>query len=84
MDSEKYSSNCKSSTGCKIIILNVANSISLEEEDRELFKKADVVFDTSGRNLSNLGELLKIYGKDKFAFGTHSPILDYITGHVTN
>jgi uncharacterized protein len=64
----------------KYLILNVANSIELGDEDRELFKKADIVFDTSGRNISNLGELLKTYGKDKFAFGTHSPILDYLTG----
>jgi uncharacterized protein len=64
----------------KYMILNVANSIVLGDEDRELFKKADIVFDTSGRNISNLGELLTIYGKDKFAFGTHSPILDYLTG----
>ena len=64
----------------KYLILNVANSIELGDEDRKLFQKADIVFDTSGRNISNLGELLKTYGKEKFAFGTHSPILDYLTG----
>lgn len=64
----------------KYMILNVANDIRLNSEDMDLFKKADVVFDTSGREISNLGELLKTYGKDKFAFGTHSPILDYLSG----
>lgn len=64
----------------KYMILNVANNISLSEEDTDLFKKADIVFDTSGRQISNLGGLLKTYGKEKFAFGTHSPILDYLTG----
>jgi len=38
------------------------------------------VMDTSGRSLTNLGELLKTYGKEKFAMGTHSPVLDYVTG----
>ena len=35
--------------------------------------------DTSGRGIINFGELLIKYGKDKFCFGTHSPILDYCT-----
>ncbi|MCK4965890.1 amidohydrolase family protein [bacterium] len=64
----------------KYIILNIANGTSLNDEDENLFKNADIVFDTSGRAISNLGELIKKYGKDKFVFGTHSPILDYLTG----
>jgi len=64
----------------KYLILNVANSTKLSDEERELFKMAEIVIDTSGRAISNLGELLKTYGNDKFAFGTHSPILDYLTG----
>lgn len=64
----------------KYIILNVANDIMLNEEDTELFKKADLVFDTSGRQINRLPELIKIYGRNKFAFGTHFPVLDYLTG----
>jgi predicted TIM-barrel fold metal-dependent hydrolase len=67
----------------KYIILNLANSIELNNEDLELIKKADVVFDTSGRAIMGddiLSELLKRFGKEKFAFGSHSPILDYLTG----
>ncbi|MEX2594570.1 MAG: hypothetical protein WD426_17500 [Anditalea sp.] len=64
----------------KFLILNVANNTHVDEEETKLFQKADMVMDTSGRNIINLGELLKLYGKDKFAFGTHSPILDYRTG----
>lgn len=64
----------------KYLILNVANNIMLDGEDMELFKKASIVFDTSGRQINRLPELLKTYGKEKFAFGTHSPILDYLTG----
>ncbi|HEY8657845.1 MAG TPA: amidohydrolase, partial [Hanamia sp.] len=30
----------------------------------------------------DLGSLLRTYGKEKFAFGTHSPILDYLTGQL--
>jgi len=61
-------------------ILNIANSMELNKEDFELIKSAKILMDTSGRRISNLGELLKVYGTDKFAFGTHSPILDPVTG----
>jgi uncharacterized protein len=64
----------------RYIILNVANSTDLSDEETTLVKNAAIVLDTSGRALTNLGELLKKFGKDKFAFGTHSPILDYLTG----
>jgi uncharacterized protein len=40
------------------------------------------LMDTSGRSMNILGELLKTIGKEKFAFGTHSPILDYLTGRL--
>jgi predicted TIM-barrel fold metal-dependent hydrolase len=67
----------------KFIIVNLANSISLINEDLELIRKANVVFDTSGRALmgdNELSALLKRFGKEKFAFGSHSPVLDYLTG----
>ena len=64
----------------KYLVLNIARGIDLNDEDTNLIKNTNIVFDTSGRNISNLGELIIIYGKDKFAFGTHSPILDYLTG----
>jgi hypothetical protein len=66
----------------KYMILNVANSTNLDETDLSLFRNASIMMDTSGRALSNPGELLKKFGNDKFAFGTHSPILDYLTGQL--
>lgn len=45
-----------------------------------LLKNSKTLFDTSGRNIFNLADLIEKYGKDKFAFGTHFPILDYLTG----
>ncbi|MEP6595604.1 MAG: amidohydrolase [Ginsengibacter sp.] len=64
----------------KYLILNIANSSQLSDDETILFKKSAIIMDTSGRAISNLGELINIYGKEKFAFGTHSPILDYCTG----
>ncbi|MGC1244446.1 MAG: amidohydrolase [Chryseosolibacter sp.] len=64
----------------KFLILNVANSTSLSPEETSLVQKSGVLMDTSGRSLTNLADLLGRYGKDKFAFGTHAPILDYLTG----
>lgn len=69
----------------KYLIVNLANSVDLTDEDMALVKKADLLFDTSGRTLradDMLGELLVRFGKEKFAFGTHSPILDYLTGRL--
>jgi uncharacterized protein len=66
----------------KYMILNVANSMDLNDEDTTLLKGSNVVLDTSGRMISNLGVLLKKFGEDKFAFGTHSPILDYVSGRL--
>jgi uncharacterized protein len=69
----------------KYIIVNLANSINLNDEEMELIKKTDLLFDTSGRVIRGdniLSELLKRFGKEKFAFGTHSPILDYLTGRL--
>jgi hypothetical protein len=64
----------------KYMILNVANSLALDKSDADIFQKADVLIDTSGRTLTDLGSLLKTQGRERFAFGTHSPILDYLTG----
>lgn len=64
----------------KYIFLNLANSTKLSDGEEALLKKADMVLDTSGRSVNALIELLGRFGADKFAFGTHSPILDYLTG----
>lgn len=64
----------------RYMILNVANSMSLDKTDLALFRKAKVLMDTSGRRLTDLESLLKSEGTERFAFGTHSPILDYLTG----
>jgi len=69
----------------KYLIVNLANSVSLTEEEMGLILKTNILFDTSGRSIrgdNTLSELLKRFGKEKFAFGTHSPILDYLTGRL--
>ncbi len=64
----------------KYFIVNTANSMNVSAEETELLRKTDILFDTSGRSMSNLGEMIKKFGNDKFALGTHSPILDYLSG----
>jgi predicted TIM-barrel fold metal-dependent hydrolase len=64
----------------RYFIVNTANSITVGEEDTALIKKTDLLFDTSGRVLTDLGGMIKRYGKEKFAHGTHFPILDYLGG----
>ncbi|SEJ73717.1 hypothetical protein SAMN05192553_11073 [Cyclobacterium xiamenense] len=64
----------------QFMILNIANSTAMEQEGLSLIKRANVFMDTSGRNIVDLGGLMSTFGKDKFGFGSHSPILDYRTG----
>ena len=64
----------------QFFIVNVANSTALATEDVALLKNADVLIDTSGRSMLNLGELIKTFGAEKFAYGSHAPILDEVTG----
>jgi predicted TIM-barrel fold metal-dependent hydrolase len=69
----------------RFIIVNLATSLVLTDEETELVKKSNVLFDTSGRSIRGdnmLGELIRRFGRDKFAFGSHSPILDYLTGRL--
>jgi hypothetical protein len=63
----------------KYILLNIANSMALSDSEMELFRKSELVMDTSGRSLTNLGQHLRDFGTGKFAFGTHTPILDPVT-----
>ena len=64
----------------KYLIVNVANSTALSEEDTALFRKAELLMDSSGRNMMDWPDLFKRFGADHFCFGTQSPILDYFTG----
>ena len=66
----------------RYMVLNIANSMELTREDLMSLREADVLLDTSGRSVSHLGEQLQRFGSEKFAFGTHSPILDYVTGRL--
>jgi predicted TIM-barrel fold metal-dependent hydrolase len=66
----------------KYIIVNVANGLELSDVELDLIKMTDILFDTSGRSMSDLAELIKRFGKEKFAFGSHSPVLDYLSGQL--
>jgi len=62
------------------LIVNLANGINLADEDLALIQKANALLDTSGRAVGNPSGLLRRFGKEKVAFGTHAPVLDYLTG----
>ncbi len=70
----------KSVPTAKYLIQNVANRIELSEDDVELIRQTNLVMDTSGRSIDKLGHFIHLFGDDKFAFGSHSPVLDYCTG----
>lgn len=66
----------------KFMALNISSGTLMNDNEMKIFRDSDILIDTSGKNLKNLGDLLKTFGKEKFAFGTHSPILDYLTGLI--
>ena len=66
----------------KYMILNLANGAKLTDEEMKTLQGSNVLIDTSGRAITNMGDFLTSYGKDKFAFGTHAPILDYVSGQL--
>lgn len=66
----------------KYIILNLANSTRLAPEDEAFFNRCNILMDTSGRMLNRLSDHIKRWGIEKFAFGSHTPILDYCTSRL--
>jgi predicted TIM-barrel fold metal-dependent hydrolase len=70
----------KAVPNAKYFFLNLTNSIKLNDEEELLLKDTNMVIDTSGRSVNAFPELISRFGKEKFAFGSHSPILDYMTG----
>lgn len=66
----------------RYMILNFANNATLNAEEMSLVNKTDLLIDTSGRAITNMADFINNYGRDKFAFGTHAPILDYLTGQL--
>lgn len=68
----------------KYLFLNVVNSLQNtmqgDNEERDSLKNTNFLMDTSGRAMSNLAHLIEVNGKEKFAYGSHSPILESFTG----
>ena len=63
----------------KYMLLNISTGFSPEAKDIALLKNNNFLIDTSGRNLQKMKPLFDTYGAERFAFGTHSPIFDYLT-----
>ncbi len=60
-----------------------------DDDDVQTIKNADIVFDSdrligvpiAGPSL-NIPSIIEKYGKDKVAFGTFTPFLDYVTPFI--
>jgi uncharacterized protein len=66
--------------GAKFMLLNLGTPLAMSEEDERTIREGNVLIDTSGRYISNFAGFVKRFGKNRFAFGTHFPVLDYYTG----
>lgn len=67
----------------RYLILNLANNSNFgafNKEELTVVRSSRLLMDTSGRMVMELGDMIRNYGKDKFAFGSHYPILDPVTG----
>ncbi|MFV0606771.1 MAG: amidohydrolase family protein [Niabella sp.] len=66
----------------KYIFMNISTGIGLNNNEIQILKKSDFLIDTSGRHLQYMNQVFKIFGKERFIFGTHAPILDYLTSRL--
>ncbi len=64
----------------KYMFLNISNGMGVTGADKDFFKTTKYLIDTSGRSIDIVRDFLNDYGKANFAFGTHAPILDYLSG----
>ncbi|GAA4432813.1 hypothetical protein GCM10023091_05510 [Ravibacter arvi] len=67
----------------KYLILNLANNSNFgafNKEELAMVRSTKLLMDTSGRMVMELADMVKNYGEDKFAFGSHYPLLDPDTG----
>jgi predicted TIM-barrel fold metal-dependent hydrolase len=64
----------------RYLLLNLSTGLTLSPEEDALLKNGHVLFDTSGRNISDFGDFYKRFGKTRVACGTHFPVFDYLTG----
>lgn len=62
------------------VVNNLQNTIQGNGEEKGILEKTNFLIDTSGRAMSDLPHLIKGYGKEKFAYGSNSPILESFTG----
>lgn len=63
----------------KYMLLNLSTGMALTPEEEALLKKSQVLFDTSGRHIGHFANFCKRFGAERFAFGTHFPVMDYYT-----
>lgn len=66
----------------KYMFLNISSGYRLNEENTRIARQANLLLDTSGRGMSDMPDIIRLYGKTNIAFGSHSPILDYLTGQL--
>lgn len=64
----------------RYMMLNLSTGLALSEEDEATVKNGNVLFDTSGRHIVHFANVFRRFGKNRFAFGSHFPVLDYYTG----
>lgn len=63
----------------KYMLLNISTGFVTEQPDIDVLKQKNILIDTSGRSLVKMKPLIDTYGQNHFAFGSHSPIFDYLT-----
>ncbi len=64
----------------KYLLLNLATGYRLNDQHMALLRNTDLLIDTSGRSLADMPEVIRLYGAEKIAMGSHSPVLDSLTG----
>lgn len=77
---KKFIPLMKAVPDARYLLLNISTGLALNKEETDILKKTDYMFDTSGRTIDVVRDFLSLYGKERFAFGTHAPVFDYLSG----
>lgn len=64
----------------RYLFLNLSTNMSVTPAEETLLMNSNILFDTSGRHIAHFDNFYKRVGAHRVAFGSHYPVLDYLTG----
>ncbi len=64
----------------KYLLLNLSSGYRLNDQQMAVLHNTNFLLDTSGRSMADMPGIIRLFGAEKIAMGSHSPMLDSLTG----